>query len=596
MKQSILILTLLFSFVRGDGQVIFKIIVPQKPVIAGQSFQVQYVLEDADKKDEFNTPNFKGFNLVSGPYVYGGSAPTVDGIKKLKNIVFALVAPKPGRFVVPAASATVNGMYVKSDYASIEVISEEAATEKLREKNRSITDVSFLQPGEDPYEKIRRNLFIKVAVNKKVCYAGEPVTATYKLYSRLRSKSDIVKNPGFYGFTVQDMINLDDKVMTTEMINGKPFDVHTIRKVQLFPLQPGSFAIDEMEVENTVYFSKSSVASKTEQEIEEGVFEHGKEPGSDVNTVSFEKTIATEPVMILVKALPARHRPAEFLGATGYFSISAALEKSELSLNEEGDLIVTISGSGNFTQLSAPVIQWPGGVEGFDPVIRDELDKTQYPLSGKRIFRYPFTVSKSGAYQLPPIRMSFFKPDSNSYKTIDTKPITVNIVAAKQTPPPVKEQEDQPSMSSRKGWHWWMIGSIAIAALIVLLVVKKTKFPQKQTPVIVSPVVSPVHELLQPADILLHAENNSFYTSLRSGIWTFLDQRFELKGSVMNKQRLRLIMQGKGIDVSIQDSLLGILDHCETGIFTNVDSAGDKKNLLAQAKTVLEKIEKSFGR
>ena len=52
---------------------------------------------------------------------------------------------------------------------------------------------------------------MKVLVDKRSCFVGEPVLATFKLYSRLESKSDIVKNPGFYGFTVQDMINLADK-------------------------------------------------------------------------------------------------------------------------------------------------------------------------------------------------------------------------------------------------------------------------------------------------------------------------------------------------------------------------------------------------
>ena len=93
-------------------------------------------------------------------------------------------------------------------------------------------------------------------VDKRTCFIGEPVTATFKLYSRLESRSDIVKNPGFYGFTVQDMIGLEDNIVTTEIINGKKFDVHTVRKVQLYPLQAGSFTIDPMEIENKVRFSK----------------------------------------------------------------------------------------------------------------------------------------------------------------------------------------------------------------------------------------------------------------------------------------------------------------------------------------------------
>jgi hypothetical protein len=58
------------------------------------------------------------------------------------------------------------------------------------------------------------------------------------------------------------MINLDDKVKETEHINGKDFDVHTIRKVQLYPLQPGEYTIDEMKIDNKVEFTRSSVNKK----------------------------------------------------------------------------------------------------------------------------------------------------------------------------------------------------------------------------------------------------------------------------------------------------------------------------------------------
>ena len=113
-------------------------------------------------------------------------------------------------------------------------------------------------------------------IDKKTCYAGEPVVATFKLYSRLQSKSDIIKNPGFYGFSVHDMINLDDKMVNTEEFNGKEFDVHTIRQVQLYPLQAGIYTIDAMEVKNKVEFSRSVVNKKAEQEIIEGVVDYLK--------------------------------------------------------------------------------------------------------------------------------------------------------------------------------------------------------------------------------------------------------------------------------------------------------------------------------
>ena len=96
-----------------------------------------------------------------------------------------------------------------------------------------------------------------------------PSRLTFKLYSRLESKSDIVKNPGFYGFTVQDMINLDDRLTAVENINGKNFDVHIVRKdCELYPLRPGIFNIDAMEVQNRVEFSKVPSPKKQSRKLQ----------------------------------------------------------------------------------------------------------------------------------------------------------------------------------------------------------------------------------------------------------------------------------------------------------------------------------------
>jgi hypothetical protein len=92
--------------------------------------------------------------------------------------------------------------------------------------------------------------------------------------------------------------------------------------------------------------------------------------------------------------------------------------KKELAKNEMGMLEVTISGQGNFIQLSAPQIQWPAGIEAFEPTVQDSLDKKSSPLNGRRTFRFAFVCSSPGVYNIPPVSLSFFKTDSGSYKTI----------------------------------------------------------------------------------------------------------------------------------------------------------------------------------
>ena len=265
MKKIVVITGLLLLPFFVKAQIAFSTVVPLQAVVVGTSFQVQYVIEGAESVDDFKPPVFENFRIVTGPNIYNGSSASVTGLKRVRNIVYTLEATRPGKFIISGATATINNKPYQSNYTSLVVISEKEAKRLAKQERENSISNYFLRPGEDPYKKIKENLFLKVQVDKKTCYAGEPVLATFKLYSCLESKSDIVKNPGFYGFSVFDMINLSDKEVLAEKINGKLFDVHTIRKVQLFPLQAGVFSIDPMEIRNRVEFSRTAVSRKTEQ-------------------------------------------------------------------------------------------------------------------------------------------------------------------------------------------------------------------------------------------------------------------------------------------------------------------------------------------
>ncbi len=575
------------TFVQGQT---IQTIVTQGPVVAGEAFQVQYVIEGLDKEDEFFAPDFSEFRFISGPNIYSGTAFEAGGAKKLKNIVFTLVAIKPGKFIIPGASAKVKNKLIKSENVWLQVIGKAEALKHGKLINTESNSDYFLGPDEEPYVKMQQNLFMKVLVDKRVCFVGEPVTATFKLYSRLESKSDIVKNPGFYGFTVQDMISLDDRLTAVENINGRNFDVHIVRKVQLYPLQPGIFSIDAMEVQNRVEFSKSAVSKKTEQEIVEGVFP-GEDVGGKANTIVFENNMNTKPVAITVKPTPQKNKPEEYNGATGNFTINATVEKKELAKNEEGDLIITIDGKGNFTQLAAPVIQWPDAVEGFNPIVMDSLNHHQSPLSGKRVFYYRFVSAKPGTYRLPAVSFSFFKPDSNNYRTITTQPINVVISITEKLNTGIVTEDKK--VGSNKG-----IPKIALAAAVLLLMltivfywIKKTPKPAKSQPVAGNArIFTPVGKILEPATIFSEADDSTFYTVLRNCIWNFFAEHFGLTGSNVNKNSVVEIMKQKGVSHKDQERILEILKRCEIGAFTNADDTVDKKALLKETKELFEHI------
>ncbi len=559
-------------------------------MIVGESFQVQYVLEGADKNAVIMPASFPGFEIVVGPQVYEGNMSTPIGMIPVKNAVYTLEALRPGKFIITGATALIGAKSTKGKNVTIEVISKLKAAQ-LADMLQS-NDATFnLRPGENVQEIIAKNLFAKVTVDKKSCYAGEPVLATFKLYSRLQSKSDIIKNPGFYGFTVYDMENLQDKVVAEENINGKLFDVHTIRKVQLYPLQPGVFTIDAMQIKSRVEFSRSAVSKKAEQEISEGVLVENDSNIPAEGTEVYESELSTTSISINVKPLPEKNKPAIFNGAVGNFIITAAVANSQLYKNEQSFLNITIQGRGNFTQLDAPEINWPEGIEGFDADIKDLINKVAMPLTGSRTFSYTFVCSQSGSYNFSPVSFSFFDIDSNKFKTISTAPIVFSVGNSEKNSNKPEKEKVSINQQSEKAARV----AVIVVASVVLLILLYWISRKKEMPVI--PVVnvdsekSSPHSLLEQVSIVHNEEPSVFYRNLHQAIWTFLSQRFNLSGSEMSKQLLGARMKTAGIDDDTTKELVSLLSQCETAIFTNASLENDKEALLQQTRGILEKID-----
>ncbi len=589
MKKIIAIAGLLLLPFLLKAQIAFSTVVPLQSVVAGTSFQIQYVIEGAETVDDFKPPVFEDFRVVTGPNIYNGTTASVTGLKRIRNIVYTLEAIKPGKFLIQGAAAIINNRNYQSNNVFLVVISEREAIRIARQEKENSISNYFLRPGEDPYKKIGENLFVKVQVDKKKCYAGEPVLATFKLYSCLESKSDIVKNPGFYGFSVFDMINLSDKEVTAEKINGKLFDVHTIRKVQLFPLQAGIFTIDPMEIRNRVEFSRTAVSKKTEQEIVEGMFGNKDEP-ENTSAVYYETEISTEPVTITVTPTPAKNKPVDFNGAAGKYFIAASLLKDVLAKNEEGMLEVTISGTGNFIQLTAPSINWPEGIDAFEPTIKDDFDKSISPLTGTRTFRFPFVCSLKGQNSIPPVQFNYFDIDSNSYKTISTKTIKFDISSAQRINR--VDTKKKTSIATINKTSSRIAAGIVIGLVLFVLIYwiqrRKETVSEVDDVLIERPEAD---DILQPATEVIDAADNQFYSSLYQLLWKYFVENFNLEGSGMNRNKLIFTAEQKGLSKEIIDKLEMILSECETGQFTNTSPVLEKTLLLQSAKEVINAVE-----
>ncbi|HEX2606070.1 MAG TPA: BatD family protein, partial [Flavisolibacter sp.] len=283
-------------------------ILPAQPVVLGTAFQVQYVITDPAEITNINTPDFDSFRLVSGPNYYKGNAMTDGRMQPIENITYTLVPLREGNLRVGGITASFKTSEEKSKDGIVVVVPPAKASFSARS---SYTDISLYAPSskKDLQKLVDQNLFIKAEVSKKSCFEGEPVVVTFKLYSRLQSSSEAVKSPAFYGFSVIDLVNLDEAHAAVETIDGKVFNTSVLRQVQLYPVQSGTLTIDPMYVQNEIEFNDSVQNKK----------------------ITIAKELVTKPVTILVNPLPDK-RPDNFTGAVGRFAMDARLEQAQTAL------------------------------------------------------------------------------------------------------------------------------------------------------------------------------------------------------------------------------------------------------------------------
>lgn len=130
-----------------------------------------------------------------------------------------------------------------------------------------------------------------------------------------------------------------------------------------------------------------------------------------------------------VEALPAAGRPADFGGAVGRFDIDAQLAQPTLTQGEPVDLQLSVRGTGNFGQFSAPTLpdssDWKAYAGHTSFSATDKIG-----LHGKLSLQQPIAALHAGRVSVPALRFSYFDPDRARYVTKTTPPISVDVAAA----------------------------------------------------------------------------------------------------------------------------------------------------------------------
>ncbi|MDE6578755.1 MAG: BatD family protein [Muribaculaceae bacterium] len=157
-----------------------------------------------------------------------------------------------------------------------------------------------------------------------------------------------------------------------------------------------------------------------------------------VDVISFK----APDVSLKVSPLPSKGRPEDFSGAIGNFEINVSLPQNEIREGEENIFIVSISGTGDLTDIPAPDIRqaFREGLRFKSMTDNKQNYVTKGRLGSEMELECVFSADKAGEYEILPISFSYYDSAAGEYRTITTEKITVSVLPSgshKNDSPPV---------------------------------------------------------------------------------------------------------------------------------------------------------------
>ena len=378
-----------------QGQVSFEAKVSKKRLGLNERLRIDFEMNE--NGDNFNPPNFINFHVVSGPQ-QSVSRSWVNGVQSFsKTYTYFLTPKKKGKIVLGQAEVNINGEVYKTSPIEIEIIS---AVEKPNDPNNNDNIIDG-------------NIHLVAEISKNNPYLNEGITVTYKLYFRNPiSISDVqeLESPS-YGDFWSHLIKIGRaEINMRGSYKGEPYNEVIWRKAVLYPQKTGKLILEPL----TLNLSLNLPSNRKD------LF------GRRILTQA-QKMITTGKDIIRVKGLPQNNKPDNFSGAVGEFDFDVILNKNALKATESFQVKIKVKGKGNLKLFNLPPINVPNTLEVYEPEHEENIQITVSGMEGFIEDNYTIVPEYQGKYPIPPVKFTYFNPQTALYKTLDSQDLLVDV-------------------------------------------------------------------------------------------------------------------------------------------------------------------------
>ncbi|MCH2489774.1 MAG: BatD family protein [Flavobacteriales bacterium] len=588
-KNFIYILFFLLCCGSLQAQVSFVAKVSKKKLGINERVRVDFEMNQDG--DNFNPPKFDGFRVVGGPN-QAISNSYINGKRSYSKTFSYFLSPlSKGKLTIGQATIEIEGDTYKTVPLTVEV------TEAVQ----TPTD------GYNAEFVADDNVHLVAEVSNSNPYLNEAITVVYKMYvSRdvsITSNWQELETPKFADFWSQNIDNQGNFKVYDGTYKGEDYRYVILRTTVLYPQKTG-----ELEIEPLTLDVPIDVPTKRRNLF-------GRTLMTRVN-----KTISAGKRTITVKPLPEASKPIGFNGAVGSFEFDVATNKTTLNANEALELRVKVSGNGNLKLFDPPSLKLPSSLEVYEPERTENVRTNRSGMTGEISEVYTVVPQYKGQYPIRPISFSYFDPATESYKTLTSEEIVIDVEKGPLTAQATNENTGEASGSKpvtltqdqfkfikldanlepiatspffKSTLFWSLIGGPLLLIPLFILAGKKRK----------ERLADVEGNRLRKADklarrYLSEAKRNmndkaTFYEALERALHNYLKAKLNIETSEMAKDRIARLLEEQGVTTATVGDFLSILKSCEYARYTPASNVEIKQD-YNKAANVISTIDKQI--
>ncbi len=596
--QLIIVLTFLMMHVSVRAEEItFSASVDRNIISLGQSIQLSLKFDDSKNVP---APSLPSVDEIKSRYVGPSTRMSIVNGRMSSSIthIYSIVPLKTGKFSIKPISFEHDKKTYVSNPLTFEVLESSASPQSSNDKRQQRQQASL----ED-------RLFLTMKTGKSKIYINEIIPLTIKLYVSSLSVRDI-QYPEFSheGFSAEPF---GKPKQYKENKDGVVYDVVEFN-TSIFGTKTGDFSLGPATMEANLVVSKPRHRSA----LRDSFF--GRDPFDDFfgRYEAEPLDLRADALDVSVLPLPEQGRPPDFSGAIGNFSVQMDVSPRTIKTGDPVTLKTTVTGKGNFSTVTGPVLKNAEGFKTYKPESKQE--------GRTKTFEQILIPTSDNINNVPQALFSFFDTASGKYRTITQGPFPLTITKSEkkealtimEAPQTLRKTfltetlgrdiiyiKESPGALQKKDRYLYKNPTFFILQLIPLLVYAAVMTFKKRKDRL-NTDISYARRLKAPRkarkgikEAEHYVKNNmtqEFYDVVFKTLREYLGNRFHASTGGITADDVDRLLKDRNVEDSLVHTIKTIFTECDMARYAPSEFDTEKRQAaLENLKTVIDQLERT---